>query len=77
MKSLLIAMLIQIIKSLIGATDWNQIFKAVVTAATKPGLTGAERRDQALEAIDSAALSVGESLRNLAIEAAVQRIKTL
>ena len=41
MKSILISLLIQVIKQLIGSTNWAEIFQAVADAALTPGLSGA------------------------------------
>ena len=75
MQSILISVLIQIIKQLIGSTNWAEIFQAVADAALTPGLSGAERRQRALERIETEAAAIGGSLTNLAIEAAVQLVK--
>ena len=52
MKSILISLLIQVIKQLIGSTNWAEIFQAVADAALTPGLSGAERR-RALDRIET------------------------
>ena len=75
MKSILLAMLTQVIKQLIGSTNWAEIFQAVADAALTPGLSGAERRQRALDRIETEVEAVGSSLTNLAIEAAVQLVK--
>lgn len=76
MKSILIAMLIQLIKQLIGSTNWAAIFQAVADAALTPGLSGEERWKNARGRIETEVEAVGDSLTNLAIEAAVQLVKS-
>lgn len=75
MKSILLVMLTQVIKQLIGSTNWTEIFQAVADAALTPGLSGAERRQRALDRIETEVEAVGSSLTNLALEAAVQLVK--
>ena len=75
MKSILLVMLTQVIKQLIGSTNWAEIFQAVADAALTPGLSGAERRQRALDRIETEVEAVGSSLTNLALEAAVQLVK--
>ena len=75
MKGILLALLTQVIKQLIGSTNWAEIFQAVADAALTPGLSGAERRQRALDRIETEVEAVGSSLTNLAIEAAVQLVK--
>jgi len=48
----------------------------VADAALTPGLSGAERRQRALDRIETEVEAVGDSLVNLAIEAAVQLVKS-
>ncbi len=76
MKSILISLLIKVIKQLIGSTNWAEIFQAVADAALTPGLSGEQRRQRALDRIETEVEAVGDSLTNLAIEAAVQLIKS-
>ncbi len=75
MKSILLAMLTQVIKQLIGSTNWAGIFQAVADAALTPGLSGEQRRQRALDRIEQEVDAVGSSLTNLALEAAVQLVK--
>ncbi len=72
---MLISSLIWIVRQLIGSMSWAAIFQAVADAALTPGLSGAERRQLALEKIKAEVEAVGSSLTNLAIEAAVQLVK--
>lgn len=75
MKAILISLLAQVIRQLIGSTNWAGVFQAVADAALTPGLSGEERRRRALDRIETEAEAMGASLTNLALEAAVQMIK--
>ena len=74
MKTVWFAILQTIIKSLIGALDYERI-KLLVADLEKTELTGAQKRERVIAECQSVAVSVGAALLNLAIEIAVNSLR--
>lgn len=74
MKSLWIAALQTIVRSLVGALNYERIKQLVVTMQDT-NLSGPEKRAKVWEDCQSIAFVVGAALVNLAIEVAVNSIK--
>lgn len=74
MKAFWIAALQTIVRSLIGALNYERIKQLVVTMQSTE-LSGPEKRAKVLEDCQSIAFVVGAALVNLAIETAVNAIK--
>lgn len=75
MQAILIRLLIYAVKRLVGAANWEKIFDAVTQAMIDPDLSGTERKDIVIAQVKGAVNDMGASLINLAIEAAVQKLK--
>ena len=65
----------QLMPVIIGAVDWKRIIE-VVTALSNQDITGDEKRATAIDVLREQRLSVGKSLLNFAIEAAVQLVRS-
>jgi hypothetical protein len=74
MKSFLIAALQTIVRTLVGALNYERV-KLLVTDLESTDLSGTQKRARVMDECQSIALAIGVSLLNLAIEAAVASIK--
>ena len=74
MKSFLLAALQTILRSLVGALNYERIKLLVVDAEREP-LTGAEKRALVAQETRSLGLAIGTALLNLAIETAVNSLR--
>ena len=75
MRAILISLLISVVKRMVGAANWAEILGAVTDAMVDPDLSGSERKDIVVAQLKGAVKDMGASLMNLAIEAAVQKVK--
>jgi len=75
MKTFLLAALQTLLKALIGALNYEQIIELVNDAEREP-MTGDEKRAWVIQEARKLGLAVGTALLNLAIETAVNRIRT-
>jgi pentatricopeptide repeat protein len=76
MKSLLIKALETIIKALVGAFNYEKVLD-LVKDMERTDLIGVEKRHRVLLECQNIAFVVGMSLLNLAIEAAVVKVKAI
>ena len=74
MKTFLLAALQTILRSLIGALNYERIKLLVIDAEREP-LTGAEKRALVTQEAQSLGLAAGTALLNLAIETAVNSVR--
>ncbi len=74
MKTLLFAALQRIIAVLVGSLNYEKI-RALVNDVESTKLTGDQKRERVVYECTSIAVAVGASLLNLAIEAAVVKMK--
>ena len=74
MKTFLLAALQTILRSLIGALNYERIKLLVIDAEREP-LTGAEKRALVIQEARSLGLAAGTALLNLAIETAVNSLR--
>jgi hypothetical protein len=74
MKAFLVAALQAIVRSLVGALNYERV-KLLVTDLESTELTGPQKRDRVITECQSVVLAVGMSLFNLAIETAVASMK--
>jgi len=74
MKSFLLAALQTILRSLVGALNYERIKLLVIDAEREP-LTGAEKRAFVLQEARTIGLAIGTALLNLAIESAVNNLR--
>ena len=74
MKALWIAALQTIVRTLVGALNYERV-KILVIELQSTDLSGTQKRARVLEECQSVALAIGLSLLNLAIETAVASIK--
>ena len=75
MKTFLLAALQTILRSLIGALNYERIKLLVVDAEREP-LSGAEKRALVIQEARSLGLAIGTALLNLAIETAVNSLRS-
>ena len=75
MKTFLLAALQTILRSLIGALNYERIKLLVMDAEREP-LTGSEKRALVTQEARSLGLAVGTALLNLAIETAVNSLRS-
>lgn len=76
MKSILINILVMAVQRLLGSMDWNRVFEVVKTLGFS-GLSGEQKRQEALGVLCDSLKGVETWLLNLAIEIAVAKLKTL
>jgi hypothetical protein len=74
MKAFLVAALQTIVRSLVGALNYERV-KVLVTDLESTELSGTQKRARVIDECQSVAIAVGVSLLNLAIETAVASIK--
>ena len=74
MKTFLLAALQTILRSLIGALNYERIKLLVVDAEREP-LSGVEKRALVTQEARSLGLAIGTALLNLAIETAVNSLR--
>lgn len=74
MKSFLLAALQTILRSLVGALNYERI-KLLVIDAESESLTGEEKRAFVLQEARTIGLAIGTALLNLAIETAVNSLR--
>jgi hypothetical protein len=74
MKALWIVALQTIVRTLVGALNYERV-KMLVVELQSTDLSGTQKRARVLEECQSVALAIGLSLLNLAIETAVASIK--
>jgi hypothetical protein len=74
MKSFLVAALQTIVRTLVGALNYERV-KLLVDDLEKTDLTGTQKRARVIAECQPAAIAIGVSLLNLAIETAVASIK--
>jgi hypothetical protein len=74
MKAFLVAALQTIVRSLVGALNYERV-KLLVTDLDSTELSGTQKRARVMDECQSVAIAVGVSLLNLAIETAVASIK--
>lgn len=74
MKTMLLAVLQTIIRSLVGAMNYERIQQLVLNAEHSP-LSGVEKRALVVDEAKSIGLALGTALLNLAIEAAVNTLR--
>ncbi len=75
MKAIILSMLYQVAKYLIGSVDWAKILTAVETLLMDSTLTGDQKKTQVIVLLKSDGVAIGKSLLNFAIEAALQYLK--
>ena len=74
MKSFLLAALQTILRSLVGALNYERIKLLVIDAEREP-LTGTEKRAFVIQEARTIGLAIGTALLNLAIETAVNSLR--
>lgn len=74
MKSFLLAALQTILRSLVGALNYERIKLLVIDAEREP-LTGAEKRALVVQEARTLGIAVSTALLNLAIESAVNNLR--
>ncbi|MCB1766716.1 MAG: hypothetical protein KDJ22_11770 [Candidatus Competibacteraceae bacterium] len=74
-KSILLAILKQVTLRLIGATNWEEILRAVVETAFDKAIPKENKFDVAFGRIKAALPGMSDSDINLGIEAAVKLVK--
>lgn len=75
MKSFLLAALQTILRSLVGALNYERI-KLLVADAEQEPLSGAEKRALVAQEAQSLGLAIGTAMLNLAIETAVNSLRS-
>ena len=75
MKSLLFSMLVQIVKTLVGSLNYETVRRLVLDVDGQ-ALSGAEKRVLVLEEARNVGLAIGAALLNLAIETAVNSLRS-
>jgi hypothetical protein len=74
MKGFLVVALQTIVRTLVGALNYERV-KVLVTDLESTELSGPQKRARVIAECQSVALAIGVSLLNLAIETAVASIK--
>jgi len=74
-KSLLFSMLVQIVKTLVGSLNYETVRRLVLDVDGQ-ALSGAEKRVLVLEEARNVGLAIGAALLNLAIETAVNSLRS-
>lgn len=75
MKSLLFSMLVQIVKTLVGSLNYETVRRLVLDVDGQ-ALSGAEKRVLVLTEARNVGLAIGTALLNLAIETAVNSLRS-
>lgn len=75
MNKILFGLLQSLVRTIIGALNYERIALLVRDANQSP-LSGDEKRDLVIEEARSVGLAIGTSLLNLAIEVAVNALKS-
>lgn len=75
MKSLLFSMLVQIVKTLVGSLNYETVRRLVLDVDGQ-ALSGAEKRVLVLTEARNVGLAIGAALLNLAIETAVNSLRS-
>lgn len=74
MNKILISLLQTILRTLIGALNYDRI-RLLVEKAETTGMSGDVKRAMVLEEARSIGLAIGQALLNLAVEGAVNALK--
>jgi len=74
-KSLLFSMLVQIVKTLVGSLNYETVRRLVLDVDGQ-ALSGAEKRVLVLTEARNVGLAIGAALLNLAIETAVNSLRS-
>jgi hypothetical protein len=74
MKSIILSSLIMCVKWLVANANW-ELIKSTVQDLNNEDLSGTEKKELVMRALDSVVKSLGVNLVNLAIEVAVLSIK--
>lgn len=76
MKSVLINLLVMVVSRLIGSIEWDKVLSVVKTMSFS-GLSGEQKRQEALAVLRDSLNEVKSSLLNLALEIAVAKLKSM